>query len=81
MKSIVQKEFLSTYICIKNEIIKYKEALEIRYRGCPFRHQVAPSSVKELELLPIPRNVDGLTIQMAKMKKIRPCYFFDQVWP
>jgi hypothetical protein len=57
------------------------ERLEIRYRGCPFRHHVAPSSVKEFELLPIPRNVDGLTIQMAEMKRIRPCYFSDQVWP
>ena len=38
------------------------------------------SSEKEFELLPIPWNIDGLTIQMAEMKRIRPCYFSDQIW-
>jgi hypothetical protein len=35
------------------------------------------SSEKEFELFSIPWNIDGLTVQMAEMKRIRPCYFSD----
>jgi len=37
------------------------------------------SSEEEFELLPIPWNTDGLTIQVTEMKGVRPCYFSDQV--